>query len=77
MWHPILGQDPEQLTEDELVERLLRLPFGGCSLKAADVGGMHDAEIAERLGMTRHNVEQIDGLARFRVAALRLGIDFR
>jgi len=77
MWHPSLGKDPEQFSEDELVERLRRLPYGGCSIQAADAGGMYDAEIAELLGMTRHNVEQIDGLARFRVAALRLGIDFR
>ena len=77
MWHPILGRDAERFSEDELVERLQRLPFNGCSLQAAEAGGMNDTSIAEHLGMARQNIDQINAMARFRAAALRLGIDFR
>ena len=70
MWHPILGRDAERLTEDELVERLQRLPYDGCSLKAADDGGMRDARIADVLGMARQNIDQINAMERFRRATL-------
>ena len=73
-WHPTLGRAPERLTEEQLVERLERLPFNGCSLQAADLGGMNDCEIAEVLGITRQNIDQMELPAAFRKAAHRLKV---
>jgi len=77
VWHPIMGHDPEQLTEDQLVERLKRLPFGGCSLRAADEGGMYDLHIGDALGFAHQTIHCMPLEARFRNQARRLGIDFR
>jgi len=73
-WHLTIGREPERLTDDQLVERLMRLPYGGCSLKAAEAGGMNDSEVAEALGVTRQAIDQMGLPSAFRKAARHLRV---
>jgi len=67
-WHPTLGRDIEQVTDDELADRLRRLPFGGCCLAAAADGDRLVAYAADLLGVSRERGRQLDesGIAKVR-----------
>jgi hypothetical protein len=78
VWHSLMGQDPEALSEVELGERLESLPYGGCTLKAADEGGLVDARVADVLGYTYQSVQCLSITAEksFRAASRLLLLDF-
>lgn len=73
-----MESEPSSLSEDELCERLERLPYNGCALQAADLGGLNDYRVAEVMGLTRHGVEllSITATKSFRARARLRRLDF-